>query len=92
MSPDWICDNLAKMRRQHHRAAIVLMKHVGLTEELDSKGNPFYFQYNNRPKSYYKCRHNPASQKAELWAIVVEAQWTMAGQFSYKVVQETQYF
>ncbi len=91
MSLGWIYDNLVTMQRQNYQAAIKLMKDVGLTELLDGKGNPFYFQYNKRPTSYYKCAHNPATQKAELWAIVVEAMWTTAGQFSYKVVMDTKY-
>lgn len=92
MSLGWICDNLVTMKRQNRKAAIDLMKDVGLVEQLDSKGNPFYFQYNKRPTSYYKCRHDPASQQAELWAIVVEAMWSPAGQFTYKVVQDTRHF
>ncbi len=91
MSLGWICDNLVTMQRQNHQAAIKLMKDVGLTEQLDAKGNPFYYQYNKRPTSYYKCRHDPTSQKAELWAIAVEAVWTQSGQFGYKVVMNTRY-
>lgn len=91
MSFGWIGHNLAKMRRKKHGAAIRLMKDVGLKEELDGDDNPFYFQFNKRPTSYYKCRHNPAKQQAELRAVVVEAMWTMAGQFHYKVIQDQQY-
>jgi hypothetical protein len=90
MSIGWVYHNLVTMERQNHAAAKKLMKDIGLTEELVS-GNPFYYQYNKRPKSYYNCQHNASKQKAELWGLVVEASWTMAGQFNYKIVQDGQY-